>query len=224
MERQEIINLIREKKVIAIVRGIPEKKCGPLAKALYKGGIRLMEITFDQSAENGYEETLQGIREAIKETGSSMCVGAGTVMTAEQVLLAESAGAGFLISPHTDAGLIRMTTEQGMVSIPGALTPTEAVRAWRAGASFVKIFPAQNLGSGYIKALTGPLKQIPFLAVGGISEDNAREFLQAGACGVGIGGRLVNREWIMADEFEKITELAGRISEGLSGERKEREW
>lgn len=219
MKINNIINLIIEKKVIAIVRGIPAEKCGRLAQALYEGGIRLMEITFDQKAADNFTGTTQGIREAIHKTDGRMCVGAGTVMTREQVMLAKQAGACFLISPHTDPELIRLMAEQGMVSIPGALTPSEAVAARRAGASFVKIFPALGMGSGYIKALKAPLSDIPFLAVGGISEENAAEFLRAGACGVGMGGKLVNRDWIAADEYGKITELAGRITKALCGGR-----
>ena len=211
MDRIKVIEQIEEKSCIAIVRGIEAKHCAALAQALYDGGISLIEVTFDQKDRDGWQQTLEGIRVIRDHLGDKVCVGAGTVMTKEQVTLAKGAGASFLISPHLDTELIRLTNEQGMVAIPGALTPTEVVQAWKAGAAFVKTFPADVGGPSFIRAVKAPLGHIPLLAVGGVNEKNVRSFLEAGACGVGIGGSLVNRQWILQNEFEKIRDLAEQI-------------
>lgn len=208
MEKERVVRNIRERKCIAIVRGVDSEDCVSLARALYDGGINMMEITFDQTAKDGWRNTLHGIQSVCEALPGRMYVGAGTVMSEEQLLLAVNAGAEYIIFPHTDEALIRRTVSLGLTAIPGAFTPTEAVRAYEAGASFVKLFPAGSLGTGYMKAMTGPLKHIPFLAVGDIHEHNIAEFLQAGACGAGIGGNLINKEWIQQKEYGKITELA----------------
>lgn len=212
MDKKTVIGQIEEKSCIAIVRGIDAKSCARLAQALYDGGISLIEVTFDQKSEDDYRQTLDGIRSIRDNLGNQVLVGAGTVMTGEQVMLAKEAGASFLISPHVDTELIRLTNGQGMVSIPGALTPTEAVQAWRAGASFVKIFPAGMGGASFVKAMKAPLGHIPLLAVGGVNEKNVRSFLEAGAYGVGIGGNLVNSQWILQNEFDRIRSLAEQIT------------
>lgn len=212
MDKKSVIRWIGDKCCIAIVRGIEAESCPKLAEALCDGGITLMEVTFDQKSQDGYWQTLEGIRLIQEKMGDRVCVGAGTVMTKEQVSLAREAGASFLISPHVDTQVIRTTVEQEMVSIPGALTPTEIAEAFRAGASFVKIFPAGDMGPSYIKAVKVPLGHIPLMAVGGVNEKNVRDFLEAGVCGVGIGGNLVNRQWIHQGEFEKITLLAKKIT------------
>ena len=122
--------------------------------------------------------------------------------------MTKSAGGQFVISPDSNKEVIVSTAAGGMVSIPGALTPTEALFAHRCGADFVKLFPVGDFGPGYVKAVHAPLNHIPLLAVGGVNEKNIGAFLNAGAVGVGVGGNLVNKQWIAAGEFEKITALA----------------
>lgn len=211
MDKRTVVGQIEEKGCIAIVRGIEAGYCAELAQALYDGGVSLIEVTFDQRSWDEYRQTVDGICSIRDALGDKVCVGAGTVMSKEQVMLAKKAGASFLISPHVDTGLIRLANEQGLAAIPGALTPTEAVEAWDAGASFVKIFPAAVGGPAFLKAVKAPLGHIPFLAVGGVNEKNVRSFLEAGACGVGIGGNLVNRQWVLQSAFGKITSLAEQI-------------
>jgi 2-dehydro-3-deoxyphosphogluconate aldolase/(4S)-4-hydroxy-2-oxoglutarate aldolase len=140
-----------------------------------------------------------------------MAVGAGTVLTVEQVDLAIEGGAEFIVSPDTDEEVIRYTIKRGLVSLPGAMTPTEAKKAHFAGADFVKLFPCVGEGCAMLKAFRAPLSHIKFLAVGGVNEKNARDFMNAGAVGLGIGGNLVNKGWIDAGEFDKITEAAAAI-------------
>ena len=139
---------------------------------------------------------------------SSDLFGAGTVTTIEMLNLAKEAGAGFIVSPDCNPEVIKATVEAGMVSMPGAMTPTEILTAYRAGADFVKVFPTAGLGSAYIKAVRGPLNHIRLLAVGGVNEKNIADFLAAGCVGAGVGGNLVNKNWIANGEWDKITALA----------------
>lgn len=127
--------------------------------------------------------------------------------------MAADAGARYIISPDVNPALIAETKRLGLTSLPGAMSPTEIVTAWNAGADAVKVFPIGDLGVGYLKAIRAPLSHIPLIAVGGVNERNCADFLRAGAIGVGVGGQLVNREWIDAGEFYKIASLAGKIAQ-----------
>ena len=207
--RDGIIAQILEKKLIAIVRGLPEHQAAPLAGALLAGGISLIEVTFNQAQPESFLRTAGAIAAIREAFGDAMRVGAGTVMTAEQLRLAYDAGAGFIISPNADAAVIGETRALGLVSLPGCMTPTECAAAHGYGADFIKIFPAGALGPGYIQALTAPLSHLRFLAVGGVDCANIPAFLRAGALGFGVGGKLVNKEWIAAGAFDRITALAG---------------
>lgn len=206
--REDVISRIRADRVIAIVRGFGKSDCLKLAEAFCAGGLKLVEFTFNQSNKSSWQETaeiISAVREAME---GKLFVGAGTVCSVELVELAHSAGAGFIISPDADEAVIRRTRELGLVSIPGALTPTEIKAAYNAGADFVKVFPASAMGPAYIKAVRAPLSHIPLLAVGGVSEKNIADYVKAGACGAGCGGNLVNKEWVKNGEFEKITAAA----------------
>ena len=143
-------------------------------------------------------------------------MGAGTVTTLEMLDAAYQAGAKFIVSPDMNPEIIAKTAELGLVSMPGAMTPTEILAAYRAGADFVKVFPATSLGAAYVKAVRGPFNHIPLLAVGGVNEKNVDEFIKAGAVGAGVGGNLVNKDWIAAGEFDKITALAKEFIENAN--------
>lgn len=214
--REQTIQAIKEGKIIAILRGVFPMDIVQTAEALYRGGIRLMEITFDRSGTIPSEVTCESISRASKAMAGRMLVGAGTVTTITDVEMAHRAGAKFLISPNTNEVVIRRTVELDMVSIPGSLTPTEIVAAHEAGADFVKLFPAGNMGAAYVKAVCAPLNDIRIMAVGGINAKNAAEYIQAGACGVGVGGNLANLSWIENGEFDKIEaaarELVGTVN------------
>lgn len=206
--REELIQRVLDKKIVAIVRGVYGEDCVKLAQALYEGGIELLEVTFDQSKPEELSRTAESIRRLVERLGDKMIFGAGTVTTLEMLELAKNAGAMFIVSPDTNEEVIRATVAAGMVSMPGALTPTEIVTAYRAGADFVKLFPAGTQGTAYFKAVTVPLNHIRLLAVGGVNEKNITDFLAAGAVGVGVGGNLVNKTWIKNGEFDKITNVA----------------
>ncbi|MCI8683641.1 MAG: bifunctional 4-hydroxy-2-oxoglutarate aldolase/2-dehydro-3-deoxy-phosphogluconate aldolase [Lachnospiraceae bacterium] len=206
--REEIIQNVYDNKIIAIVRGMEPEHCVNLARALYEGGINMVEITFNQKSTDHFEATTKAIRAISEELSEQVMVGAGTVLTKEQVDLAKEAGALYIITPSTNPEVIRYAKEQGMVTMPGAMTPSEIAAAYEAGADFVKIFPVGNLGAAYIKAVKAPMSHIPVLAVGGVNEKNVAEFIKAGAIGAGVGGNLVNAQWIQNGEFDKITALA----------------
>ena len=212
--RKEVISNVEKNRIIAILRKIPADALEETVKALYEGGIRMMEVTFDPAGEMPEEETLGQIR-YISENYKEVMPGAGTVLTPEQVKKAGEAGAMYIISPNTDERVIKATVEAGMVSMPGAFTPTEAVNASLWGADFVKLFPVGRLGSGYVKDICAPLSHIRFLAVGGIDQGNIKEYLDAGCVGACVGSSLVNKKLIKGGEFEKLRELAGAFAEAV---------
>ncbi len=195
-------------RIIAIVRGLPPEPMEALAGALLRGGVRLVEITFNQAKPDSWADTARSIRLIGERFEGRMLAGAGTVMTLEQLQMAADAGARYIISPNTNAAVIRETRRLGLVSLPGALTPTEIAAAHDAGADAVKVFPAGDLGPEYIRAIRAPLCHIPLLAVGGITDKNCAEFIAAGCAGVGVGGNLVNKLWIEEGKFDNITALA----------------
>lgn len=212
-----ILDTIKESKIIAIVRGLPPQQLRSLVEALYAGGINLVEVTFAQHAPETWVDTANGIRMIAKEFEGRVYPGAGTVITLEQLNMAYQAGAQYIISPNADEEIIRATKALGMVSMPGALTATEIVRAHRAGADFVKVFPVDSMGPDYIKALKAPLSHIPLTAVGGVNEKNVASFIKAGASGVGVGGSLIKKDWIAAGQWDRITELAKAYTDAIKG-------
>ena len=213
--REQVIRRIAEERVIAIIRAVEPAQYMKIADALYAGGIRLMEITYDQRDPASFQ-TVAGAIAAIGEAyGERMLVGAGTVTSVELVELTARAHGRFIISPDVNAGVIQRTRELDMASLPGAMTPTEVLAAHNAGADFVKLFPAGSLGAGYVKAVRAPISHVKLMAVGGIDENNAGAFLRAGMAGVGVGGMLTNRAWLRAGDYERITEAARRLVEAV---------
>lgn len=212
---QAVLNHILDAKVIAITRGVSSEDIPALAQALYDGGITCMEITFDMSSEEKSKDTLKGISIIRDQFAGKIIPGAGTVMTPEQVRAAAEAGAEYMISPNSDEEVIRETKRLDKVSIPGALTPSEAANAHKWGADIVKIFPAGNLGPSYIKAICAPLKHIKFTAVGGVTAENCASFVKAGCVGVSAGGNLVNAKLIAEKNFAEITRIARAYVDAL---------
>lgn len=213
--RESIIDLIEKEKIIAIVRGAEPEQCKAVAQALYAGGIRLMEITYDQRRPESWQATANAIGALAREYEDRMFVGAGTVTSPELVELTAKAGGAFIISPDTDVAVIKKTRELGLVSMPGAMTPSEIKTAHNAGADFVKLFPVGSLGAGYLKAVKAPLSHIKIMAVGGVNEENAAEFLKAGAAGLGVGGNLAKKAWIEAGEYDRLTAAAKALVEAI---------
>ena len=174
-----------------------------------------MEITYDATGKVSDQETARNIELLATQFEGRMYIGAGTVIRENQVELTKKAGGQFIISPDTFEGVIEKTRELDMVSMPGALTPSEIQSAHRMGADFVKLFPIVNLGLSYVKAVKAPLSHIKLLAVGGVDENNMTDFLSAGISGFGIGANIVNKKLIEAGKFDEITKLAKRYTEML---------
>ena len=203
--REQIIEKILNDKVIAIVRGIYDEDCLNLARALHEGGVNLLECTFDQKSHEERLRTVETVKLLVKELGDVMAFGTGTVTTVEMVNLAKEAGAQFIVSPDTCEEVIRATVAADMVSIPGALTPSEMANAHRYGADFIKVFPANLVGPAYFKTVAAPLSQIRMLAVGGVDASNIKDYVAAGAVGTGVAGCLFKKEWVKAGEWDNIT-------------------
>lgn len=210
MSREDTIERIKAEKLIVIVRGVPKEQIVSLGRAMLEGGIRCMEVTLDQRSDDGNRNTLESIRMLNEQFGDRLHVGVGTVMTAQQVRDAAAAGAHYMISPNVNHAVIEETLRCGLVSMPGALTPTEIADAYEHGADFVKVFPISELGAGYLKAVSAPLSHIPLLAVGGVRPETIPEYARAGARGFGVGGNLVNKEWIRTGRFDLLAAEARR--------------
>ncbi len=210
-----LLEEIWKDKIIAIVRGIPSGYMLPLADALSAGGIVMLEVTFDQRSREGIQETLRSIEQLRKERADKVAVGAGTVLTPQQVRDACEAGARYIITPNVDPDVIAQAKRCQMVVMAGAYTPTEIERAYRAGADIVKVFPAKAAGADYIKAVHAPLAHIPLAAVGGVDVGNIAGFFKAGVCSVGVGGCLVDKKEIQRGDFAQITEKAKAFVEAL---------
>lgn len=214
--RNEVIQKIIDEKVVAIVRGIYDEDCLNLAKALCKGGIKLMEVTFDQKSAEERQRTADTIRLLTEKLGDVMGFGAGTVTTVEMVQQAKEAGAQFIISPDTNLDVIKATVALDMVSIPGALTPTEMLQAHWAGADFIKVFPANQMGPAYFKTVAAPVSQVRMLAVGGINGETVLEYKKAGAVGFGVAGCLFKPQWVKDGQWDTITNATAEFMRTLN--------
>lgn len=206
--KSEVINNIYEHKIIAILRNVPDEKLLTICEALYDGGIRILEIPYSADGVVSDEKTAENIKMLSEHFRNKMYIGAGTVLSEEQVRLTRNAGGLFVISPNVDKDVATETQLCGMAYIPGAFTPTEVQYAHKMGADFVKLFPITNMGTEYVKAVKAPLSNIKFLAVGGIDENNIAEYLKVGVCGFGIGSNIAPQKLIAENDFEAITELA----------------
>lgn len=192
-------------RVIAIVRLSAADYLIEAAEALVRGGIRSLEFTLTTPG------ALPAIERCRQVFGESVVVGAGTVLTVEDVDRCGDAGAQFIVSPGYDAAVIERTHESGMISLPGAMTPTEILEAWRCGADAVKVFPARSLGPRYIADIRAPLPHIPLIPTGGVDAHNAAEYLRAGAVAVAVGGNLVSASAVAAGDWATLEQSAREL-------------
>lgn len=208
--QKSVIKKISERKMIVILRGIPDDKIIKTVGAIIKGGCNLVEITFDHTSTEALARTPAQIKAVKDHFGDEVEIGAGTVLDGNDVCAAKNAGATFMISPNTDESVIKTTKKLGLVSIPGAYTPTEICNAYNWGADFIKLFPLTGNAAEYIKAVKAPLKHIPLLAVGGVTVENVEEFFSAGAVGFGIGSAIAKGNEVAKfetdEDFDIITE------------------
>lgn len=177
------LKALHEVSIVAVIRAPSADAAVAMSHALVKGGVRGIEVTFSTPG------AADAIARVAKELPNAL-VGAGTVLDVTQLDAACTAGAEFLVSPHFDPELLQEARERGVPYLPGALTPTEIVRAWKAGAACVKLFPGSAVGPGYVKAIRGPLPDVPLMPTGGVDEKNLGEWLKAGVVAVGLGGAL----------------------------------
>lgn len=199
---------ILEHRIVAILRGMPPEETLRIAEALYKGGIRILEITLN--SKNALP-LIEALREVYK---GNMRIGAGTVLDARDAANAIDAGAEFLISPALDKEVIRAAKEAGLISIPGALTPTEILEAHRQGADIVKVFPCPD--AAYIKNILAPLNNIRLMPTGGIDVSNIKTFAGTGAVAFGIGSALVGKTAVVDAEYlTTLTQKARSLIEAL---------
>ena len=212
----EALELIRRERLVAILRNVPLERVDGVVAALISGGVRVLEFTFDHNRAEYLKENSAKIRRAAERFGDRVVVGCGTALSVQEVEAAHEAGAELVISPDVNVEVIRAARRLGMVSMPGALTPTEIVTAWEAGADIVKLFPAGELGLGYIKAVRGPLCHIPMSAVGGVKPENVRDFLNAGVCGFGVGGQLVLADAVRSGDDAAIERRAREFTQAIA--------
>ena len=209
LDREQIINAVETNKIIVILRGFTDQdQLVRTVQAMEEGGIKLVEVTFDQSGVISDEKTAENIRLLSEKFAGRVRVGAGTVMSEAQVEIAYRAGAEFIISPDCYEPVIRKTKALGMISMPGVFTATEAANAHRYGADFVKLFPNSEMKVSYLKALIAPLSHIKFLAVGGVTAENLQSYLVAGAKGVGVATAIADKKAILAGDYQEITRKA----------------
>lgn len=187
-DRPSLPEAVTRGRVVAIARRCPPQRARRLAETLWEEGIHVLEITMEG----------EGAAEALAAAAGTIVVGAGTVLDQATAETALAAGASFLIAPHTDPGLVRWAAGRGVPLVPGALSPTEVVAGWSAGAAAVKVFPASVGGPELVRHLRGPFPDIPFLPSGGVDDVNAPSYLAAGAVAVGVGG------WLTGDERMEV--------------------
>ena len=202
MSRHDDLQRVLNGGIVAIIRASSGEQLVNVARALCEGGIDIIEVTFTTP---GVVEVISAVR---KELGNRILLGAGTVLDPETARVAILAGAEFLVSPCVNLDIIKLGLRYDKLVMPGAYTPTEVITAWEAGADIVKLFPADIGGAAYLKALKGPLPQVRLMPTGGVNRETLRDFVKAGACAVGIGGQLVEKEAVERGDFARIRQLA----------------
>lgn len=190
--------------IVAVVRAPDPTGLVEVIRALAAGGVTVAEVTLT------VPNALDVIRQAKKELGSDVLLGAGTVLDPETCRAALLAGAEFIVSPTLNLEVIQMCRRYDKLVMPGAFTPTEVLTAWEAGADIVKVFPAELVGPAFFKAMRGPLPQVRLMPTGGVDLQTAPAFLAAGACCLGIGSQLVDAKLVASRSFDALTQLAAK--------------
>lgn len=197
---------IEKSKIIAVMRNIPDDKAIKVMESLMKAGIDAIEVAF------GRYNTSDVIKTAKKEFGDNILIGAGTVLTQENVKMAAEAGAQFAFSPNFNEEVVKLTKQNDMISIPGCLSPTEIYNAYLAGADAIKVFPANAVGAKYIKDIKAPMPFLNIIATGGIDKSNIKEFLSVGSLAVGLGSSLLNNQLIEEGDYQQLSKHAREYS------------
>ncbi|MBV0900274.1 bifunctional 4-hydroxy-2-oxoglutarate aldolase/2-dehydro-3-deoxy-phosphogluconate aldolase [Haloarcula salina] len=204
--KQAVQQKLVDSGVTAVLRGIPEEKMVDVATAVHEGGVTALELTADAKR---CSDMIAAVDKALADTDA--VIGAGTVMDAAAARNVIEAGAEFVLAPNLNEDVIDVCNREGVVVIPGVMTPTEAADAMEAGADILKMFPAKTVGPGHIGAIQGPLGDVPIMPTGGVSTDNVDDFFDAGAVAVGAGSALVNYEAIENDDMDGVREQAAEF-------------
>ncbi|MCX6968300.1 MAG: bifunctional 4-hydroxy-2-oxoglutarate aldolase/2-dehydro-3-deoxy-phosphogluconate aldolase [Verrucomicrobia bacterium] len=210
MNKTEILDRIVNPGIVAIIRADSSDQLLCAAEALYEGGVTGMEVTMTTP------NALQVINDVAKRFGKKILIGVGSVLDSETCRAAILAGAEFVVTPTTRPEVIKMCNRYGMPIASGAYTPTEALTAYEAGADFVKIFPADQLGPQYIKNILAPMPQLQIIPTGGVTIATTEAFIKAGSVALGVGGSLVSKEILKAQDWKKLTETAAAFVEAIN--------
>ncbi len=210
MEREITMNKVLQCGVVAVIRAQSRDQLLDIAEALVKGGVVAIEVTMSTP------KAIEGIEKLVDVLGTKAVIGVGTVLNAAIGAAAIAAGAEFVVSPVLDTSIIEMTRKLGKVSIPGAFTPSEILTAWSAGADIVKVFPATTMGPQYLKDLLSPMPFLRMIPTGGVTVQNANEWIKAGAVAVGAGSSLVSKDLMARGDWTGITALARQFVEAVS--------
>lgn len=202
MASHDDLQRVLDRGIVAIIRSPRSDQLVQVAEALVAGGIDIVEVTFT------VPQATQVLEQVAARLGDRVLLGAGTVLDAETARLAILAGAQFLVTPTVQLAVIRCARRYGKLVMAGALTPTEILTAWEAGADIVKVFPSELTGPNYLKAVRGPLPQVRLLPTGGVNLETAADFLRAGACALGVGSSLIEPAAVANGDFARIEKLA----------------
>lgn len=215
MDKYAAIQYLLEKCIIAVVRADSGgDDLSRVVAAVAKGGVRCIEVTMTTPG------ALACIEAASKNLASEdVLLGVGTVLDAETCRMAILAGAQYVVTPTLSVPVIQMARRYGKPVMAGGYTPTEILAAWENGSDFVKVFPASVGGPDYIKAIKGPLPQIPLVPTGGVELDNIGAFLKAGACALGVGGNLVSKKLVAGRDFAGLTAVARQFADAVQAAR-----
>jgi 2-dehydro-3-deoxyphosphogluconate aldolase/(4S)-4-hydroxy-2-oxoglutarate aldolase len=206
MNKDQVRRRIEQIGIVPVVRAETSAHAIAAAEAVAAGGVTIVEITMT------CPDAIGIIRELVRTSGGQLLVGAGTVLDVEEARKCLDAGAEFLVSPGFDLETVKYAGREGILMMAGALTPTEVITAWKAGADIVKVFPCGNVGGAkYIKALKGPLPQVPMVPTGGVNLDTAADFIKAGALALGVGGELVSAAALKSGNVGEITRVAKQL-------------
>ncbi len=209
MDKLRNIKLILENKIISIIRSDFSEDLDKVVEVLLNSGIKIIEVSFNTPG------ALKWIEKLARKYKDDILIGAGTVIDSQTAVSAISAGAKFIVSPVYKKSVVQTCSRYSVISIPGVLTPTEALVAYESGADFVKIFPAGSLGPDYIKAIKAPLPQLQVIPVGGINLSNARIFIDCGASALAIGSSLVGKEAIYNKNYKLIQANAKKLIQSI---------
>lgn len=211
--RHQIVTRIEQAGLVAIIRADSSEQLVDVCRALQAGGVTVAEITMTTPG------ALEAIKAATEQLGDDCLIGVGSILDAETTRLAIMAGAQYIVAPTTNLDVIEMAHRYGRPIIPGALTPTEIMTAWQAGADVIKVFPANHFGPKYFKDVLAPMPMLKLAPTGGVDLNTVKDWIDAGACALGVGSALVKKDLIKAKDWNALTALAKQFVDAVKAAR-----